>query len=94
MNPTAAYSLTTVILTVLLLLVPPIALAVVNYELLGKLMKAAGAKVGCLRSYSISRTFLALDVLCFFVQCASAQLMLSNDPVKIKQVRVVILAHA
>ena len=87
----AAFSLTTIILTVLLLLVPPIALAVVNYELLGRLMKASGAHVGCLRSASITRTFLALDILCFFVQCSSAQLLLSNDPVKIKEGSNIIL---
>ena len=85
------YSLSTIILTILFILVPPIFLAIVNYEVVSRLMKASDATVWCLRHNTILRTFLALDILCFLVQCTSAPLMLSNDVAKIKMGSDVIL---
>jgi hypothetical protein len=86
------WTLANLMCTILFLLVPPIALAIVNYELLGKVMRVADVQVGCLSSTSITRTFLTLDIACFIIQCCSAPLMLSGEPAKIREGTDIILA--
>lgn len=63
----------------MLLLVPPIILAVVNYKVVGKVMKASGVKVLCMTDKSITRIFLSLDLLCFLIQCGAAPLLIADD---------------
>lgn len=47
----------------LLLLLAPIALACVNYIVVGRLTKASGHRVGCLQPHHIARMFLTTDLL-------------------------------
>lgn len=68
-----------VIASFVLLLVPPIILAVINYEVIGKVMKGANVRVGCMSHTNITRTFLLLDVLCFLVQCGAVPLLLDKE---------------
>lgn len=71
-----------VIASFVLTLVPPIILAVVNYEVVGKVMRAAGVSVGWLDASRVTRTFLLLDILSFVIQCGAVPLLTSGDPDK------------
>ena len=79
------------IITTLFLLIPPILLAVVDYEVVAKLLKATGKTIGWINHRNLSRTFVLLDVLCFCIQASSAPLMLSKDPSKQDQGSRIIL---
>jgi hypothetical protein len=46
----------------LFLLLAPIALAVINYIVVGRLLRASGKVIGCLRPHHIARIFLASDI--------------------------------
>ena len=47
----------------LFLLLAPIALACVNYIVVGRLTRATGRRVGCLQPHHIARMFLATDLM-------------------------------
>lgn len=73
-------SLTGFIITTLLILISPIALAVVNYVVVGKLLRASGKQIGFLKANHITRLFLASDVFSFLMQGGAGGLLASKDP--------------
>lgn len=54
--------------SVLFLLMSPIFLALINYTVIGRLLRASGQRIGCLSPRWVTRMFLLSDVLTFFVQ--------------------------
>ena len=69
------------ILTTLLILISPIALAVVNYVVVGKLLRASGKQIGFLKANHVTRLFLASDIFSFMLQGGAGGLLASKDPV-------------
>lgn len=78
---TESASLSGFIVTTLLILISPIALAVVNYVVVGKLLRATGRQVGFLKANHITRLFLASDVFSFVMQGGAGGLLASKDAV-------------
>lgn len=76
--------LTSYIVSTLFILLPPIALALVNYTVVGRLLHQAGkpVKVFCwqVTEKRITRIFLGSDFACFFLQAAGGGQMASKDP--------------
>lgn len=58
-----------------LLVLPPIPLAVINYVAVGKLMRATGVHFGRLQPQHVARLFLASDVICLVVQGQGATML-------------------
>lgn len=73
-----------IMVTNLLLVVPPIIFAVVNYKIIGKLLSAVNKNVWCVKAAFITRLFLLGDIICFIVQSAGASLLFVED-VKIQK---------
>lgn len=78
---TNSANLTGYIVTTLLILISPIALAVVNYVVVGKLLRATGKQVGFLKASHVTRLFLASDVFSFIMQGGAGGLLASKDEV-------------
>lgn len=60
-----------------LILVVPIILALVQYITVGRLLRATGKRVWCVRPALLSRLFLASDILCFILQSGGSGMMTS-----------------
>jgi hypothetical protein len=58
-----------------LILVVPIALALVNYIVVGKLLKATGKRVLCMAPQRIAKAFLISDIVCFVLQSGGSGMM-------------------
>jgi hypothetical protein len=67
------------ITSTLFLLTAPIALAAVNYIVAGKLLRASGKSVGCIKANTLARLYLISDIVCFFVQAGGGGLLASKD---------------
>lgn len=63
----------------LLLILPPIALAFVNYLVMGKILRSYGSKAMCFRASWIAWFFLASDIFSLCVQGAGGAMMTSNS---------------
>lgn len=57
-----------------------IALAAVNYLVVGRLLQATGKCVGCLQARHVAKIFLASDLVGFLVQGGGGGLMSISDP--------------
>mgnify|MGYP001066912271 CR=1 FL=1 len=79
------------IVSVLLLVVMPIALVFVNYFVMGRILKKYGRKLMIINPDSIARTWLISDVATFLLQGAATVLLTSNNAQKIKTGRRIII---
>lgn len=70
----------------LFILLAPIALACVNYIVVGRLLRATGEHVGCLKPQHIARLFLASDVFTFIIQSTGGALQATAEGNKSKAV--------
>ena len=67
--------LSSFIVQALLILVVPIALALVNYIVVGLLLEASGKQVACLPPRRIARAFFVSDIACFLLQSGGAGML-------------------
>eukprot|EP00292_Cryptomonas_paramecium_P011442 CAMPEP_0113703864 /NCGR_PEP_ID=MMETSP0038_2-20120614/26143_1 /TAXON_ID=2898 /ORGANISM="Cryptomonas paramecium" /LENGTH=314 /DNA_ID=CAMNT_0000628467 /DNA_START=107 /DNA_END=1051 /DNA_ORIENTATION=+ /assembly_acc=CAM_ASM_000170 len=72
---TGSGALSTFIVQAVLILVVPIAIALVNYIVVGILLEAGGKQVYCLTPKRVARVFFASDVGAFFLQAIGASMM-------------------
>lgn len=72
-------TMSTVIATIVLLLIPPIIGAVVDYEVMGWMLERANTKLFCLKPKWVAWFFLTGDILSFVIQCGAAGLLTSKD---------------
>eukprot|EP00292_Cryptomonas_paramecium_P008548 CAMPEP_0113699350 /NCGR_PEP_ID=MMETSP0038_2-20120614/23264_1 /TAXON_ID=2898 /ORGANISM="Cryptomonas paramecium" /LENGTH=283 /DNA_ID=CAMNT_0000622709 /DNA_START=43 /DNA_END=891 /DNA_ORIENTATION=+ /assembly_acc=CAM_ASM_000170 len=72
---TQSGALGTFIIQAVVILVVPIAIALVNYIVVGLLLEAAGRQVYCLTPKRVARLFFASDVGAFFLQATGASMM-------------------
>ena len=74
-------SFETLVATTMLLLLPPVLLACVDYIAVGSLLEAAGKRrvLGCLRPSNIAQFFLTADIICLGVQGASVPWLTQRD---------------
>jgi hypothetical protein len=86
------HRITLLIITSLFLILPPIALAVVNYSVVGKLMHASGRGMGrWMQPKHVVRLFLGSDLFCLCIQGAGGAQMVSTDPAAAQMGQRVIL---
>jgi len=72
-------SINSYIVMELCLLVSPIALAVINYIVVGKLLAQAGEKVGPFKPQHIARFFLGSDIFSFIIQSGGGGMLASGN---------------
>jgi len=76
---TKTLNLTSYITATCLILIAPILLAGVNYVMVGKLLKASGKNLLCIKPQHATCFFITADVLCFVIQCGAAGLLVQNN---------------
>jgi len=79
------------IVTTVAILIAPIFLATVNYVVVGKLLKATGKSVLCIKASHATCFFLTADILCFLIQCSAAALLTSKNPSQQDQGKSIVL---
>jgi hypothetical protein len=85
------YTLITYIVSTLMLICAPVALAFVNYYVLGIILKQYGSKAFCLKPQWIAWLFLGSDILTFFIQASSSGLLTQSKPSMVSAGRAVMV---
>ena len=86
-------SFNVLVVTQLFIILPPIALAVVNYAMAGALLRGSGRSMGPLKAEHVARAFFTSDVLCLFIQGAGGAQMSKVSTVK-QGMRVILFGLA